>query len=171
MSTDSNFLKITINAGSTFAAVCAYHPFRTGASRVMAGMPLVINPVQLYAGFVPSVAGSHQLFIMSSVYQAMSSKYSTFVAAVFAGLASTPTTTYCDVLTIRKQTAISLPINSINMALRGLIPTAFRQIGLTFGCFVFPSWIERKLSTNSPFSKTEMPKAFYSFIGGLQGLY
>lgn len=162
---NNEFSKIKVDMASAFTAVCAYHPFRTSATRVMAGMPLTINFRQLYAGFIPSVIGSHQLFVISIVFHIASSQCNHVAAAVFAGIASAPTVTICDGLAVRKQIKGSFPESSMRVVFRGIAPTIIRQVGLAFGMFVFPSLIEEKISAIS--QEKSFSKASYSFFGGI----
>lgn len=152
MSTNNNLSHVKTDLASAFTAVCAYHPWRTLATRSMAGMAFTLNPSSLYAGFIPSVAGSHQLFVISSVYYKCRSEWGNSKAAIVAGIASAPSITVCDGLTCRKQLK-----STTGFIFRGFIPTVFRQVGLAYGMFVFPAWIQHYISDN---------KTIASFGGG-----
>lgn len=132
--------KMKVDAYSALAAVCLYHPWRTGASRMMAGEPFTINPRELYKGFVPSVMGAHQLLMLASVYQRLQEDFGNTFAAVAAGVVSTFTITPFDGWTERGRTGAAWGNLTRRVVFRGSVPTAFRQMGLASGMFIFPKW-------------------------------
>lgn len=164
MSVNSNFSKLKVDAASAFTAVCAYHPLRTAATRMMGDMPFTMNPKHLYGGFVPSAFSAHQLFVIPIAYNEMRSKDGDTFAAIAAGVISTPSTTFCEATAVRRQKNIRLASNSAAMVMRGFVPMVFRQIGISLGIFVFPKWLER---TFAPIEKTS--KEAYAFLGGVMG--
>jgi hypothetical protein len=151
----SNF---RVDAASALTAVCAYHPLRTTATRIMAGLPFTMRPKSLYAGFAPSLAAAHQLFVISFVYHSINSKEADARAAIAAGLASASSATLCEAFAVRQQAQVALVSKSINMAFRGFTPMVFRQMGIASGMFVFPAWIEKRVAFGN--------KKIHSFLGG-----
>jgi hypothetical protein len=166
MNSTSNYSKIKVDAASAFTAVCAYHPWRTLASRAMENKPFTINPMQLYAGFVSGVMASHQLFVMASVHREMHERYGALFASMAAGIASAPSTAVCDAWNARARNPGSISPRTMAIAFRGFTPTVFRQMGLSAGMFVFPPWIERKCSSNDG-NSSKMP---YAFAGGFAAI-
>lgn len=141
--------KMQVDAYSALAAVCVYHPWRTGANRMMAGEPFTVNPKKLYRGFFPQAMGAHQLLVLSTTYQGMHEQWGSPFAAVVAGAATTMTITPFDGWSVRSQMgAERMPVTP-KFLYRGAVPTAFRQMGLAAGMFLFPNWISEKQRTLS----------------------
>lgn len=173
MLSQSNFDKAKVDAASALTAVCAYHPFRTLASNSQKGLPLTMKsmtPQALYAGFIPAVGLSHQLFAISFIYEQCKTKNEDVAASLQAGAVSAVSTSYFEGKVIRKQSAIKLSAekNGLAVTCRGVTPTAFRQMGVGMGMFVFPGWFERKFIEHTGAECKENPsKRAYAFAGGV----